>query len=71
LQHQIVIFQRFIQLFEISVQQPHFQHVVDARLHFDQVKRFGYKIFRAGSECTQLVIAGQYPSELCCLVVVL
>ena len=49
------LFQHLVVIFEFLVQQPHFQHVVDARLDFDQVKRFADEILRAGGERTQLV----------------
>src|SRR5665647_612086 len=48
-------FQRTVLVFELLVQQAHFQHVVDAPLDFDLVKRFGYEIFRAGGQRPQLV----------------
>ena len=40
---------------EPLVQQPHLQHVVDARPHFDQVERLADEILRAGLQRAQLV----------------
>jgi hypothetical protein len=38
------LFQHLVVVLELLVQQPHFQHVVDARLDFDQVERLADEI---------------------------
>ena len=40
---------------EALVEEAHLQHVVDARLHFDQVEGLGYEILRAGLQRAQLM----------------
>ena len=42
-------------ILEFLVEQPHFQHVVDARLDFDQVERLADEILSAGLQRAQLV----------------
>ena len=49
------LFQHLVVVLELLVQQPHFQHVVDARLDFDQVERLADEILRAGLQRAQLV----------------
>ena len=49
------LFQHLVVILEFLVQQPHFQHVVDARLDFDQVKRLADEILCAGLQGAQLV----------------
>ena len=42
------LFQHFVVILDLRVQQPHFQHVVDARLDFDEIKRLADEILCAG-----------------------
>ena len=49
------LFQHLVEILELLVQQPHLQHVVDARLDFDQIERLADEILRAGLQRAQLV----------------
>ena len=49
------LFQHLVVVLEFLVQQPHFQHVVDARLDFDQIERLADEILGAGLQRAQLV----------------
>ena len=49
------LFQHLAVILDFLVQQPHFQHVVDARQHFGQIERFADEILRAGFQRAQLV----------------
>ena len=49
------LLQHLVVVLELLVQQPHFQHVVDARLDFDQVERLADEILGAGLQRAQLV----------------
>ena len=44
-------------MLQLLVQEAHFEHVVDARLELDQVKRFGNEIPRARRQGTHLLVA--------------
>ena len=50
-----VCFQHLVVVLELLVQQPHFQHVVDARLDLDQIERLADEILGAGLQRAQLV----------------
>ena len=47
--------EQLVVVLEFFVEQPHFQHVVNAGLDFEQLEGFADEIFRAGLQCTQLV----------------
>jgi len=49
------LFQHLVVILEFFVQQPHFQHVVDACLDFDQIERLADEILCAGLQRAQLV----------------
>ena len=56
------LFQRLVVVLELSVQQPDFEHVVDARLDLEQVERLADEILGARLQRPQLVsrLGGQH-----------
>ena len=44
-------FQLLVVILELLVEQPNFQHVVDARLDFDEIERLADEIACTGLEC--------------------